>query len=141
MAAFSYTRGEERAFLDTSFEPHGEGFVFYRHHWARGIEVSAAERETYLSPALDGDRGAFYRAIAGRPGTLPRRPYRRALGAMLRGFPAGFGWSFLGAGALLLWRGVTAASAWLSWLCFVAGAMAAAFGFAILAVRLPARGR
>ena len=140
MAAFSYTRGEERAFLDTSFEPHGEGFAFYRHHWARGIEVSAAEREAFLSPPLDGDRAVFYRAIAGRPATLPRRPYRRALGAMLMGFPVGFGWSFVGAGVLLLWRGATADAAWLGWLCLIAGAVSAAFGSAILLHRL-ARGR
>jgi len=139
MAAFSYTRGEERAFLDTSFEPHGEGFAFYRHHWARGIAVSTAEREAYLSPAFDGDRGAFHRAIAGRPATLPRRPYRRALGAMLIGFPAGFGWSFVGAGVLLLWRGAVADAAWLGRLCLVAGAMSAGFGLAILAIRLARR--
>ena len=135
MPGFRYTRGEERAFLDTSFEPHGDGFAFYRHHWARGVAVSAAEREAYLRPPLDGDRGAFRRAIAGRPATLPRRGYRRSLAAMLAGFPPGFGWSFLGAGALLLWRGWTAEAAWLQGLCLVAGATSAPFGLAILAVR------
>jgi len=30
MRFFRYTRGEERQFLDTSFEPTGDGYAFYR---------------------------------------------------------------------------------------------------------------
>ena len=56
MRLFRYTRGEERAFLATSFERNGDGYAFYRHHLARGIPVTAEELESYLRPPLDGSR-------------------------------------------------------------------------------------
>jgi hypothetical protein len=121
MDLFRYTRGEERAFLDTGFEPDGDGYLFYRHHWARGIPVSAAEREAYLRPPLDGSRRAFHDAIRGRPATAPRRPYRRSYGRMLAGVPASFGWGLVLVGAMLLWRGAAIGIAAIQWLCLVAG--------------------
>ncbi len=136
MDLFRYTRGEERDFLDTSFEPDGDGFLFYRHHWARGVKVSAAERDTYLRPPLDGSRRAFYDAIRGRPAMAPRRPYWRSYGRMLAGIPVGFGWGLVLVGATLLWRGATMEAAVLKWLFLVAGSMAAALGAQAAIARL-----
>jgi hypothetical protein len=135
MPSFRYTRGDERRFLDTSFEPNGDGYVFYRHHWARGIPVTAEEREEYLRPTLEGSRSGFYRRIAGRAPVTPRRPYRISLRIMLESFPPAFGWAFVAVGAMLLWRGTALADPGLSALCLVAGAMGASFGLLILAVR------
>lgn len=139
MDLFRYTRGEERDFLDTSFEPHGDGYAFYRHHFARGIPVTAAEREAYLRPPLDGSRQEFYDAIRGRPASLPRRSWWRSQRLTLAGIPAGFGFGLVLVGAMLLWRGAGFEPP-LRWLLMGAGGLGAAYGALVLAVRLPARG-
>jgi hypothetical protein len=135
MRFFRYTRGEERHFLDSSFEPHGDGFAFYRHHFARGIPVSAEEREAYLRPPIGGSRRAFHESIRGREASLPRRSWRRSQRLTLAGIPAGFGFGLILLGAMLVWRG-SGFEPPLYWLLSGAGALGAAYGTLILAVRL-----
>jgi hypothetical protein len=137
MRVFRYTRGEERHFLDSSFEPSGDGYAFYRHHLARGVPVTAAEREAYLRPPLDGSRRDFYEAIRNRPASLPRRSWRRSQRATLAGIPAGFGWGLLVVGAMLVWRG-GGFEPQLRWLLVGAGALGILYGALVLAVRLSA---
>ncbi len=83
MSLFRATRGGERHLLDSSFGPDGDGYVFYRHHLARGIPVTAAERESYLRPPLGGSRRDFYQAIRG----AGRRFCRGAAGGARSGQP------------------------------------------------------
>ena len=136
---FRYTRGEERTALDSSFEPSGDFYVFYRHHFARGVPVTAEERETYLRPPFDGSRRAFYDAIRGRPATLPRRSWWRSQRVTLASIPTGFGWGLVLLGATFLWRGFGFEGP-LRWLMFTAGPMGLTYGALILAVRLSLRG-
>jgi hypothetical protein len=134
MRFFRHTRGEERTFLDCSFEPYGDGYHFYRHHLARGIRVTAEEREIYLRPPLDGSRRAFHEAIGGRPADGPRRPWLRSQHATLASIPAGFGLGLILLGAMLLWRGGGIEPP-LRWLLMGAGALSAVYGTLVLAVR------
>lgn len=139
---FRYSRGEERAALDTSFEPHGDGYVFYRHHLARGVEVSAEEREAYLRPPLGASRRDFYEAIRGRPATLKRRPWLRSQYVTLAGIPAGFGPGLILVGTMLLWRSGGFDEPPLRWLLTTAGVLGTVYGTLVLAVRLfPSGGR
>jgi hypothetical protein len=138
MRLFRYTRGEERDFLDSSFEPHGDGYAFYRHHFARGVAVTAEEREAYLRPALDGSRRDFHAAIRGRPATLPRRSWWRSQRSTLAGIPAGFGFGLIVLGGALLWRGAGFEQPW-RWLPLTAGALALAYGALAVGVRLARR--
>lgn len=132
---FRHTREEERAFLDSSFEPHGDGYAFYRHHFARGIEVTAAEREAYLRPPLDGSRRDFYEAIRGREALLPRRSWWRSQRATLAGIPAGFGFGLVLLGAFLVWRG-RGFEGPPGQLLAGAGLLGGIYGLLVLAVRL-----
>ena len=132
---FRYTRGEERSFLDSSFEPHGDGYAFYRHHFARGIAVTAAEREAYLRPPLDGSRRDFYEAIRGRDARLPRRSWWRSQRATLAAIPAGFGFGLVLLGAALVWRGLGFEGLQGGFLAG-AGLLGGLYGLLVLAVRL-----
>ena len=136
MRPFRYTRDEERSLLESSFEPHGDGYVFYRHHWARGIPVSAEERAEYLRPPIDGSRRSFYRKIERRAPVTPRRPWLRSQAATLRAMPAGVAIGLVAVGGLTLERSDDFAVPGLAWLLFVAGAMALGYGSLALAVRL-----
>lgn len=133
MRLLRYTRGEERTFLDGSFERNGDGYLFYRHHRARGIEVTAEEREAYLRPPLDGSRNAFYEAIRGRPASGPRRPWLRSQRATLASIPAGFGLGLILLGATLLLRG-SGFEPELRWLLMGSGGLGMAYGALVLAV-------
>lgn len=141
MRPFRYTREEERGFLGSSFEPYGDGYVFYRHHWARGIPVTAAERSEYLRPSLEGSRTAFYRKIEGRAPVVPRRPWLRSQAATLRSIPAGISIGLMAVGGLMLARSGGFADPGLAWLLLVAGAMALGYGSLALAARLWSRAR
>ncbi len=130
------TRGEERHLLDSSFERTGEGYAFYRHHFARGIPVTAEERETYLRPPFGAPRREFHEAIRGRPASLPRRPWRRSQRMTLAAIPAGFGLGLILVGAMLLWRSAGFDEPPLRWLLTIAGAMGLGYGLLVVAVRL-----
>jgi hypothetical protein len=137
---FRYTRGEERHMLDSSFEPHGDGYVFYRHHFARGVPVTAAEREAYLRPPLGGSRRDFHEAIRGRPASLPRRSWWGSQRATLAAIPAQIGLALILVGAMLLWRSRGFDEPPLRWLLTTAGVLGTTYGTLVLAVRLFARG-
>ena len=40
---------ERYRLYSVAFEPFGDGFVYYRNRWSRGVPVSADERERFLS--------------------------------------------------------------------------------------------
>lgn len=122
--------------LDSSFEPNGDGYVFYRHHFARGVPVSAGEREAYLRPPPGGSRRDFYEAIRGRPASLPRRSWWRSQRVTLAAIPAQIGWGLILTGALLAWRGPGLEEPPLRWLLLTAGVMGMTYGALVLAVRL-----
>jgi hypothetical protein len=136
MPPFRYTRGEERGFLDTSFEADGDGFLFYRSHWSRGIPVSAAEREACLARPFDDERRRFEAMISGRAASGPRRPYWLSYSRMLAAFPAGFGAALLAFGAMFLGRAYFGDDApVLIWLWLTAGWLSAGLGAQIVLVR------
>jgi hypothetical protein len=74
-----------RHIYSTAFERTPSGFIYYERAWSKGVPVSAAERELYLS----GARIDWLHAIVGRKAAMPRRPYwrgvRRIFLAMLWG--------------------------------------------------------
>ncbi|HEX8572644.1 MAG TPA: hypothetical protein VF759_07830 [Allosphingosinicella sp.] len=135
MRLFRYTRGEERRFLDSSFEPIGDGYAFYRHHFARGIPVTAEEREACLRPALHGSRLDFYEAIRGRPATIPRRSWWRSQRATLAGIPAGFGVGLILLGMMFLCR-AGGLQPPLRRLFTAAGVLGSIYGLTIVTVRM-----
>lgn len=71
--------------MSTAFDRLGEGWVYYRRAWSRGVRVTREERDLFCSFRLL----AFRRALAERSPSEPRRPYwttlRRLLTAMLTG--------------------------------------------------------
>lgn len=74
-----------RYIYSTAFERTPAGFVYYERHWMKGVPVSAAERELYLSGAKED----WLRAIAGRKAVVPRRPYWRSVTRMVRAILSG----------------------------------------------------
>jgi hypothetical protein len=79
---------KDRHLKSTAFEQTPSGFIYYANAWAKGIAVSAADREIYLSGAhID-----WLEAIAGREASKPRRPWlkgaRRMFLAAWRGHDA-----------------------------------------------------
>jgi hypothetical protein len=71
----SFGPQQERSLLEVSFEPQDDGYLYYRNRWARGIPVTASERETYLSAGSFGARAPFHEAIRGRTATARPRKY------------------------------------------------------------------
>lgn len=136
MIPFRYTRGEERHFLDSSFEPDGDGFLFYRSHWSRGVPVTAEERALYLRPPLEGSRRDFYRRIEGRPATGPRRGFWRSQLRTAASIPVAIGWALAATGIFFLWRSGAVEDFGLQWLFRVAGVTSALYGSCVLLARL-----
>ena len=68
-----------RELLTTAFEKEGDQWVWYANAFAKGVLVSAEEREIYLDFNLLG----FRRAVRGRPASQPRRPYLLGLRRIL----------------------------------------------------------
>lgn len=67
-------KSERRRLLEASFEPRGEDFVYYRHRWALGYPVTAAEREEYLANwTIFASQRELLKRIAGRPSVAPPR--------------------------------------------------------------------
>jgi hypothetical protein len=66
---------EQREILALSFEPNGDGFVYYHYGWSRGIPVTLEEREAYLAISVYGSRRDWRKALAGRE-TFPPRDYK-----------------------------------------------------------------
>ncbi|QNA86004.1 hypothetical protein G4G27_19975 [Sphingomonas sp. So64.6b] len=87
---------DDRHLKTTAFEPMDDGYVYYESAWAKGIRVTADERELYLSGAhID-----WLRMIVGRDKSEPRRPYWRGVKRMalatLLGFDPDEGRTFVG---------------------------------------------
>ncbi len=68
-----------RELLTTAFEKEGDQWVWYANAFAKGVPVSAEERELYLGFNPLG----FRRAIKGRAALRPRRPYMPELKRIL----------------------------------------------------------
>ncbi|WP_229726678.1 hypothetical protein [Sphingomonas alpina] len=76
----------DRHVKTAAFEPINDGYVYYESAWAKGIRVTADERELYLSGAhID-----WLRAIVGRDKSRPRRPYWRGVKRMALAMLLGF---------------------------------------------------
>lgn len=76
----------QRATLALSFEPDGDGYLYYHWRWSRGIPVTADEREAYLAIPVLGSRRAWKKSISGRP-TAPHRAFRPVQQKLLAGMP------------------------------------------------------
>ena len=82
------TRGDVRRIMETAFEPHGDGFVYYRSSWSKGVPVTPAERELFAADWTPQKSAEFHRLIAGRAPVTPARGLR-PLGAVARALPVG----------------------------------------------------
>jgi hypothetical protein len=80
-------RGSEKERLSRSvqFTKGEDGYFFYYHAWSNGIPVSNDEYETYLA----GRGLEFFKAIAERKATEPRRPYWNSFRAICKLMPSG----------------------------------------------------
>jgi|GEM_PF-3727643 len=126
---------EQRRILALSFELGPDGNVYYRNAWSRGIPVSEAEREAYLSiPAL-GSRRLWLNAIAGRP-SVPRRAYWPTAFKLLAAMPARSGYTFLGFGSLAVYLGLHGDAGILEINATLVGTMLFAIGLVVLSGRL-----
>jgi hypothetical protein len=133
--AFNMTPGEQRRLLETSFEPHGAEFLFYRHRWSSGISVSAAEREEFLAiPPLRSRRG-FYRKVKDRAPAAGRRDHGAARRKLADAFPKSMGAGLLLLGCSLLIRGFFAQAPFQSWMSLLAGCTAVLLGSWIVSSR------
>lgn len=125
--------------LEASFEPDGDGFIFYRNHLSRGIAVSAEEKAMFLSDGLVDGHGEFFDRIAGRPPSRPRRPFGRTYVNMLATLPPGWALGFITLGGGLIVAGMATKVPALRYLWLFAGILGAAFGTQQLLVLLKRR--
>lgn len=130
---------EQRRLLETSFEPHGDGFLFYRNRWANGVPVSAAEKDEYLSIPVFGSRRAFYHKIANRSPVKGPRQYRHAASRMAWAFPRGSAEAILLLSGGLLLRGFFASAAFEQWAAVLGGLAGVLFGLWIVVYRRTGR--
>lgn len=70
---------QRREVLATAFDKEGDQWIWYASAFAKGIPVSAEERELYL----DFNLLEFHLAVRGRAASRPRRPYMPALKCIL----------------------------------------------------------
>jgi len=101
----SFGPEQQRKLLELSFEPSSGGYLYYRNRWARGVPVTAEERDSYLSASVLGSRGAFYTAIRGRAATAPPRKFGPVYWKILSRMPVAMG-------GVALFFGVALASDW-----------------------------
>jgi hypothetical protein len=83
-------RATEIAILSTAFEPHGDGFLFYRNRWSLGVPVSAEERDAYLAMVGLLERWRWIREVVKRPATVPRRNTEEASRRLRAAIPRRF---------------------------------------------------
>jgi hypothetical protein len=105
---------DRRNLMSLAFEPCGDGYAYYRNRWARGVPVSAAEREAFISGGVvDAMRmsASWSRRIA----VAPRR--HPSFWFLLDAMPLSFGLGcFVLAAGIAPWAAV--ARPWLLPLCF-----------------------
>jgi hypothetical protein len=94
------SKDETRRLLATSFEPHGEGFVYYKHRWSSGLPVTAAEREEYLSNwSFFSSQRTLLNRIGGREPVAPPRD-GKAVWPMVDALPGRLPWILAGTALL-----------------------------------------
>lgn len=91
MGVLGFGPEQLRRLLELSFEADQNGYLFYRNRWARGVRVTAAEREAYLSGTGLGSRSAFYQAIRGRPAEAAPRQFAPVYWKLLSRLPVAMG--------------------------------------------------
>lgn len=125
---------QQRAILSLSFEPAGDGFIYYHKAWSRGIPVTVHEREAYLGiPAL-GSRRAWRHSIANRQTVAPR-PYLPMLHKLLAVMPIQMALVSALFGAASIVSGLSAGDSMLGLGYFVGGIVLAVFGVSSLIAR------
>jgi hypothetical protein len=113
---FALSTEDHRRLLETSFEPYGSGYLFYRNRWSRGVPVSAEEREEYLAIPVFGSRRAFYKRIEARQPLFGPRDYDSAAQRMASALPKGFASSCLAFSIGAVLRAIYASSPTERWL-------------------------
>jgi hypothetical protein len=132
---------EKRALLELSFERDGDGYLFYSNRWARGVPVTAQEREAYLAaPTLAANR-AFHRSLRGRSATAPARKPGQVQKRTFASLPLRWGLTAALLGSILLLCGIGPELSAPRVALMIGGLGMAAFGVRIIAARLGARGR
>jgi len=129
---------KQREILALSFERSGDGYLYYRWRWSRGVPVTAEEREAYLNIPAMGSRREWRRAIANRPtaSTRDSGPVQRKLYAALPLRMAVTGITF---GVGLVLAGLAASGVALQVLFFSGGALLLMFAASIIVARLMSR--
>jgi hypothetical protein len=119
--AIRMTADDQRKLLESSFEPHGSGFLFYRNRWSKGIPVSAAERDAYLAIPVFGSRANFYAQIKGRAPVGGPRGYHYVARQMANALPKGMATSVLLLSSALMIFGIFANPDLERWIAFSGG--------------------
>jgi hypothetical protein len=132
----SFGPEQQRRLLELSFEPQGDGYLYYQNRWARGVPVTVDERECYLAAGALASRSVFYRAIRGRVATAPPRKYGPVYWQILSRMPLAMGGSALFAGLALASSGFSAAPLFGRVLLLTIGIALAAFGAQIIYARV-----
>jgi hypothetical protein len=133
--SLGFSDEEGRALYEASFEPHGNGYVFYRNAWSRGIAVTAEEREASLQPPFWRSRMTLQRKIRGRPSAAPRRSWLTAQRRMILALPASFGLAMLAGAVAAILHAQNYESAALRWMQTGLGLALALYGAMLLTIR------
>lgn len=133
---------DARRMLELSFEPLGDGYVFYRNRWSPGIPVSAPEREAYLSELapFSASQRAFLASIKGREPVAPPRG-GRASWLIVDALPGPVPWVLLAFAGYAGSRAVRTALPWLQLGLAAAAVMFLAAALLILVRRSRVRSR
>jgi len=113
-----------RPYGQWKIEPKGDGFIFYGGLFSRGIRISRAEAEIWLS----GDEAAWSDIIQGRTPTEPPRPYWPALQSRLASLPRGYHFLLVMVGLSFVAQAIRASSLLGGVIQGVGGAVAIGFG-------------
>ena len=85
---------QQRKLLEAAFEPHGDGYVFYRNNFTPGLPVSKEERDAYLKRWSLSSTAIFYSRIKSRTPVKPARGFTGTK-AILRTMPISFAVGYL----------------------------------------------
>jgi hypothetical protein len=126
---------EQRELHNLSFEPQGDGFLYYQHRWSKGIPVTAEEREAYLNIPIFGSRNAWRQSLTGRQLAPPRSawPVQKK---MLAHMPLSFVVAAVGAGAVFIKRSNAASTTFIKFGYIIGGGMALIFAITIVAAKI-----
>jgi hypothetical protein len=126
---------DRRKLMSLAFEPEGEAYLYYRNRWSRGVRVSAAEREAFVSSGVV-DAMRLARSWSRRVPVAPRR--HPGLWFMLDAMPRRVGFSCLGLAAVSFAWAVTVRSMFAAIPFALGGAFLALMGGGILVKRFAA---